>query len=148
MSERTRGVSGGCLCGAVRFEVDFPTTFFVHCHCTLCQRAHGAAYVSWVGVPAAQFRLVAGEGELSHFRSSDHGTRSFCRICGTTLFCRSDRHPRMWDVVAANLDGTPDRTCSGHVYFSDHAPWVDVGDSLPRFGGADGMQPIDEARNG
>ncbi len=136
------GVTGACLCRAVSFTVTFPTLFFAHCHCRMCQRAHGAGYVSWIGVPAERFRIDSGEDALARFASSDHGTRSFCRHCGTSLLCVSSRHPDVVDVAAASLDGPPDRASMGHVWFDSHAPWIDVGDQLPRFGGADGMQPL------
>ena len=53
----TPPVQGACLCGAVRFQVTLPTLFCVHCHCTMCQRNHGAAYVTWFGVPKDQTRI-------------------------------------------------------------------------------------------
>ena len=50
MAEAT-SAGGGCLCGAVRFTVTLPSLFCGHCHCTLCQRSHGAGYVTWFAVP-------------------------------------------------------------------------------------------------
>jgi hypothetical protein len=44
---------GACLCGAVQFELQLPATWVAHCHCTMCRRAHGAAFVTWVSVPTA-----------------------------------------------------------------------------------------------
>ena len=134
-------VSGSCLCGTVRFEVDLPTLFCGHCHCTMCQRAHGAGYVTWFGVPYERFRQVAGEDRLVRYRSSDHGTRSFCGTCGSTLFCESANHPGWIDVVLANLQGDIDRAPEGHFYFDDRARWVMIADQLPRFGGPTGLEP-------
>jgi len=51
----------------------------------------------------AQFVLESGEAELARFRSSDHGTRSFCRRCGSSLFCESTHHPDQIDIVLANM---------------------------------------------
>ena len=48
-------VQGGCYCGDVRFEADLPPKFVAHCHCHNCRRAHGAAFVTWIGFPAEQF---------------------------------------------------------------------------------------------
>ena len=53
-------VTGSCLCGAVSFEFELPTLFAGHCHCTMCQRAHGAGFVTWVGVREDGFRITAG----------------------------------------------------------------------------------------
>lgn len=136
-------VTGACLCGAVRFAAQMPTLFCGHCHCTMCQRNHGAGYVTWFAVPRAQLQVEAGESELKRHASSDHGTRSFCRRCGSSLFCESTRHPEKIDVVLANMEGEIDRPPQVHVYFDDRAPWVEVGDDLPRLGGETGLEPVD-----
>ena len=62
MSERV--AKGQCLCGAVQFEFDLPAKWCANCHCSMCRRAHGAPFVTWVGVEGDRFRLVAGEPEL------------------------------------------------------------------------------------
>jgi hypothetical protein len=125
-------VPGACLCGAVRFEIQLPTLFCGHCHCSICRRAHGAGYVTWIAVSTEQFRLVAGEPHLSHYTSSDHGTRSFCNVCGSALFFRSTHHSEKIDIPLANMLGAIDRAPQFHAFFADHAPWVQVGDDLPR----------------
>jgi hypothetical protein len=138
----TTMVSGACLCGAVRFAVEPPTLFCAHCHCTMCQRAHGAGYVTWFAVPYERFRVLAGEDRLVRYRSSEHGTRSFCGTCGSTLFCESTNHPDWLDIVLANMEGAIDRPPGGHFYFDDRARWVTVADDLPRFGGKSGTEPL------
>ncbi len=135
-------VSGACLCGEVQFSVALPTRFNAHCHCTMCQRGHGAGYVTWIGVAETQLTFEQGAELLAHFPSSEHGTRSFCSRCGSSLFCRSTRHADQVDIVVANLSGELDRQPELHVYFSDRAGWVDVGDGLPRLGGDSGMEPL------
>jgi hypothetical protein len=137
-------VSGACLCRAVGFEVDLPSLFCAHCHCSMCQRNHGAGFVTWFGVPYTQFRIVRGSGQLRRFASSDHGTRSFCGICGSSLFCESTRHPEHLDIVLANMQGPIDRAPEIHVFFSDRARWIEVTDSLPKLGGESGLDPIKE----
>jgi len=135
-------VSGACLCGAVRFELTGPTMFCAHCHCSMCRRAHGAGYVTWVGVLKDGLRIVTGADRLVRYRSSDHGTRDFCGTCGSSLFCESTHHPERVDVVLANLEGEIDRPPQLHVYYDDRAPWVCIGDDLPRLGGATGLEPL------
>lgn len=48
-------IEGGCLCGAVRYVITLPTKWCAHCHCSMCRRAHGAAFVTWAGVPSQSF---------------------------------------------------------------------------------------------
>lgn len=126
-------VPGACLCGAVRFEVELPTRFCVHCHCSMCRRNHGAAFVTWFGVPKRSFRLLADEA-VARYRSSDQGTRSFCSRCGTSLFCVLDRDPDMIDITLASMIGPIDRVPEAHVYFDTHVEWVEFLDKLPKMG--------------
>lgn len=142
--EETGGSARGrCLCGALVVEIGLPTLLCVHCHCTMCQRAHGAGYVTWVGASREHFRILEGGEHVRAYRSSDHGTRSFCGRCGSSLFFESTHRPEMVDVVLANLEDPIDREPELHIYFSDHAQWVRVDDGLPRRGGKSGFEPID-----
>jgi hypothetical protein len=135
-------ILGACLCGAVLFEIRLPALFCAHCHCSVCRRAHGAGYVTWVGALADGFKLLTGENQLARYRSSNHGTRSFCKACGSTLFFNSAHDPERVDVVLANLRDAADLQPQFHVYFDDRATWVEVNDGLPRLGGPTGLEPL------
>ena len=141
MSGAGQRVPGACLCGGVRFTVELPTLFCGHCHCTMCQRAHSAAFVTWFGVPYAQFRITAGEDRLVRRKSSDHGTRSFCGACGSQLLCESTNHPDWIDITLASMEGPIDRGPEAHYYVDDAVRWARLEDGLPRFGGATGLEP-------
>ena len=136
-------VAGSCLCGAIRFHIRPPTLFCGHCHCSLCRRSHGAGVVTWFAVPRGRFELEAGEADLRRYASSEHGTRSFCGRCGSSLFFESSSHPDRIDIVLANMEGPIDRPPQVHVYFDDRAPWVVAEDGLPRLGGTTGLEPIE-----
>ena len=135
-------ISGSCFCGDVRFAIQPPTLGCGHCHCSMCRRSHGAGFVTWFRVAKEQFQLSTGEAELVRFASSDHGTRSFCGRCGSTLFCESTLHPQHIDVVLANMEGAIDRVPEFHMYFDDRTEWSFVEDGLPRLGGPTGIQPL------
>lgn len=134
-------VAGACLCGGVRFTVTLPTLFCAHCHCSMCRRNHGAAYVTWVGVARERLAIDAGADLLARFASSAHGSRRFCSRCGTSLFCENDQHPERVDVPLANLAGPIDRAPQLHAFVDDRAAWAALGDDLPRFGGETGREP-------
>jgi len=138
----TESYTGSCLCGAVRFSLRPPTTFCGHCHCSMCRRNHGAGFVTWFAVPKSQFTLEAGD-DLETYQSSPHGTRSFCRRCGSSLFCEIDHAPDLIDVVLASMHGAIDRAPSCHIFFEDRVEWMPVNDGLPRLGGKTGMEPIE-----
>lgn len=122
--------AGECLCGAVRFEVAPPSRWCLHCHCTLCRKAHGAPFVTWFGVGKTQLRLIRGEASIRWRDSSSHGRRAFCHDCGTQLFFESTKWPDQIDIVRALVEGPIDRAPSAHVYVSYKADWVDLDDGL------------------
>jgi len=135
-------VSGSCFCGRVCFEASMPSVFCAHCHCSMCRRIHGAGFVTWFSIPKTQLRMTAGESDLARFQSSDHGTRSFCGCCGSSLFFESTLDSERIDIPLANMDGPIDRAPQLHTYFDCRAEWVIVEDSLPRLGGETGVEPL------
>jgi hypothetical protein len=109
----------------------------------MCRRSHGAGVVTWFAVPYGQFEILEGAEALVRHRSSDHATRSFCGRCGSSLFFETTQHPEKIDIVLANMHGPIDREPQLHAHFSDRAAWVEVHDTLPRLGGASGLEPLD-----
>ena len=135
-------IEGRCFCGRIRFELMPPVGACVHCHCSMCRRMHGAAYVTWIELPTEQLEIVEGREHVREFDSSAHGRRSFCTSCGSALFCSIDARPGHIDVVMANLEGELDFAPQLHIYWDHRAPWTVVGDELPRLGGETGMEPV------
>ncbi len=133
-------VTGSCFCGAVKFEIELPTLFCGHCHCSMCRRPHGASFVTWTGVPPERFRITAGEQDIARFGSSEKGTRSFCRNCGSQMFCQTE--PEVIDIALAALHGKIDRRPEAHYYYDSRADWTVVNDDLPKLGGKSGMEPL------
>jgi len=124
--------SGSCLCGAVGFSFDFPSKWVAHCHCSMCRRAHGAAFVTWVGVADPQARIDDPQGVLRWHASSPGAERGFCGTCGSTMFFRSARWPGEIHITLAHVAGPVDRQPQAHVFWDTHVDWVTLGDDLPR----------------
>lgn len=127
----TDSASGKCLCGNVRFEFALPTLWCAHCHCSLCRRAHGAGFVTWVGVDAEHFRVTTGADGLVRYASSHGAYRSFCGNCGSTLLFESERWPGEVHVALANIDSAIDRAPAKHAHAEDHALWIPLFDLDP-----------------
>jgi hypothetical protein len=121
---------GACLCEQLRFEIEPPTKWCAHCHCTMCRRAHGAALVTWIGVELERFRLLQQE-TLKWFESSPGAQRGFCDRCGSTLLFQSSRWPGEMHVVRAAISGQIDREPSAHVFGATRVPWFPFHDALP-----------------
>lgn len=122
---------GHCLCGKVGFTATFPSKWVAHCHCTLCQRAHGAAFVTWVGMDADRVTLHDADAALHWYRSAGGGERGFCRACGSTLFFRAARWPGELHIARALFVDPVDREPQLHAYFDTCATWVHIADGLP-----------------
>ena len=101
--------SGACLCKSVEFRAELPSKWVAHCHCTMCQRAHGAAFVTWVGMEEPRVRIEDRDGLLRWYKSSPEAERGFCSRCGSTLFFRSTRWPGELHIVLANFVDEVDR---------------------------------------
>lgn len=124
-------VSGGCFCGAVRYEARGAPTNSMVCHCRTCRRIAGAPAVAWVTFDAAGFRFV--KGRPSAFHSSKAVTRRFCRKCGTPLTYESKKDPATLDVTTATLDRPDAFAPTHHSWLSHDIAWVRFGDGLPTF---------------
>jgi hypothetical protein len=117
MTDRT----GGCLCGAVRFTVTGGRDDFGICHCKMCQRWTGGMFPGIV-YRSEQVSVTGGEN-VTEYRSSQKATRSFCRVCGSTLWFRnvSDGRPAYHEIAVGVLDDT-DGLVLTHEIFVDVKP--------------------------
>ena len=126
--------SGSCLCGAVHFTTPALALWCAHCHCTRCQRAHGAAFVTWVGTRAADTDITDPSRSLRWFEADEPGAdgeRGFCGFCGSPMFFRSGRWPGELHIARALFSTPVEPAPQLHAYYDTHAPWVVLGDRLP-----------------
>lgn len=122
MTDASRG--GSCLCGAVRYRIALPPRWVAHCHCSMCRRAQGAAFVTWVGVDEAAFALESGADSIVRYPSSPPAVRSFCGRCGTPLFFQSTRWPGEVHATLATLESAEGLEPQGHAYWEDRVAWA------------------------
>lgn len=135
--------TGSCFCGAIQFRVELPSLFCAHCHCSMCRRSHGAAFVTWFAVPQDRFFLEpAPSAELVEFASSQHGKRFFCGRCGSSLFCEVGDPAKDMDIVLANMHGPIDREPGAHIFFDDRVAWTSADPELPKLGGSTGLEAV------
>jgi hypothetical protein len=120
-------VTGGCLCGAVRYRATLPALWVAHCHCSICRRAHGAGFVTWAGFPREAVAVEQGAAELRRYHSSVAATRSFCGRCGSQVFFQSEHWPSETHVTLASMDSAAGLVPQAHAYWSSRAPWADWG---------------------
>ena len=120
--------TGGCLCGAVRYESDEPPRDVHYCHCRMCQRTNGAPVV--VGVPFgdATFRFTRGAPKL--FNSSDFAARGFCADCGSRLTYQA-RDDSGISVEIGSLDYPDQAPPVYHTGVESWISWLAIEDDLP-----------------
>ena len=82
-------ITGSCLCGTLKYEIEGPFTMMMSCHCSMCRKHHGAPFATFAGAPLASFRWISGENEMKSFASSSNGKRSFCGTCGSHLYAHA-----------------------------------------------------------
>jgi len=133
---------GQCLCGAVRFVARAPSLFCGHCHCRFCRRAHGAAFVTWVGFPSDSVRIEAGTDALRWYQSSKESRRGSCRHCGNMILFESTCTPGETHVARANIPGAIDRGPEFHSFFDQKVDWVSLSDDLPKLTSDDPLLAI------
>ena len=128
------GFSGGCLCGAVRYQSNMASDRGGHCHCTDCRKSSGTGHSSHLMLPAAAFSVT---GKLTGYvKSADSGnlvTRYFCPACGAPVYSTNAAIADLVFVRASSLDD-PEVFTAGMIVYASRAPSWDVMDAaLPAF---------------
>ena len=124
-------INGSCLCRAIRFEAG-QVAFFGHCHCSMCRKAHGAAFATFAGVAADDFRFIKGEDVVKLYESSPGSHRAFCSVCGSNAPARSSDN-KMVFIPAGLFDDDPGARPTLHMFVDSKAPWWNISDDLPKF---------------
>lgn len=128
-------ITGGCVCGAVRYEITAEPLLMLKCHCRDCQRVTGGPYVPAVVVPYRAFRVR--QGEIRRFATeSENGGRNlrgFCPACGSRLTGAEDAERGVIGVVASSLDDPGIFRPKFDMYVEDAQPWDPMDSSTPKF---------------
>jgi hypothetical protein len=123
-------VTGRCLCGAIRYEVEGEPLQVANCHCSMCRRHSGAAYLTYVAYLRNQVRFV---GTPAEYRSSPNAVRTHCGQCGSPLSFVFDPQPHMIWITVGSLDDPGSVGPTEHWYTDDKVSWVSLHDDLPKF---------------
>ena len=128
-----RSVTGGCLCGAVRFAAEAFLEHAYYCHCTICQKNAGSPFI--IGVPIKTGTLRITKGVPAWYRSSAFGKRGFCAACGSPLLWSRVTSEKDWgaNVAVGALDNPADVRPRYHTYTDTKLPWLEIPDGLASF---------------
>jgi hypothetical protein len=124
--------SGGCACGAVRYEVSAEPIVMFNCHCRDCQLMTGGAYTPVFYVPAKAFKITKGSPRYYNTSSDAMGDnqRGFCPECGSRLFGKTDFGQ---GITASSLDDPSLYKPQHEIWTSDAQPWDHMDPKLSKF---------------
>ncbi len=126
-------LKGSCLCGEIRYRINGPLHGVLNCHCSMCRKAHGAAFRTRAAVKTADFEWLAGKELLTRYESSPGEHRSFCSKCGSNLVTFFDNNQDWLGFPLGTLDDDPCVKPEFHVFVGSKAPWYDITDDLPQW---------------
>ena len=133
-------MSGGCLCGAVELEIDFPAFWAWHDHSAPSRRAHGAAYATYIGCWRKHFRVAKGRRFIARFEDANtESTRSFCSRCGTPLLYELKRSLHMVNIPRALFTARTGREPRYHIAIEELQDWAYTGKPLVPLKGYPGV---------
>jgi len=133
MTETLEKTAGGCLCGAIRYEVAGRPVSTIYCHCTSCRKHTGAPVVALVGYKCDQVNFTKGQRKL--YESSPGVKRAFCSQCGTPLTWEGDggEFGPLVEVLISTLENPNDFTPESHLHHGERISWFETTDNLPRY---------------
>ena len=127
---------GGCLCGAVRYELTLQPRHVYHCHCSICRKCQGALFPTYATVAREGFRIVRGADALSSYNSSPELRRDFCSRCGAHVYGEVEGDPDTVTFSVGTLDGGADpggrAGTERHIFWESRCGWYEPDDGLPR----------------
>ena len=126
-------ITGSCLCGGVRFEVDLPFIRAGHCHCSRCRKHSGTSVCTQGRVWRNQFRLLHGAELIRNFKTAGHASKAFCSVCGSSLFGGDWPDGAQVSIRLGAIDGDPGIRPQFHTFVDSKAPWDEITDDLPQY---------------
>lgn len=124
---------GSCLCGSVQYEVTSEIGAVSHCHCSMCRKAHGAAFGTYARVRLQAHAFTQGAALVREYRSSTTATRLFCSVCGSPLAWHSEGEFSAWlSFPLGTLDTAYLPPHQRHIHVASKAPWHIICDGWPQ----------------
>lgn len=114
--------TGGCLCGAVRFEIAGPPKWTGYCHCASCRKHTGAPVSAFAGFERGQVRMTGQP--LATYASSEGVKRGFCGVCGATVSYEGERWHSEFHVHVGAFDNPEDFPPKGQGFPEERLSWL------------------------
>ena len=116
---------GSCLCGEVTYQLKSEPKKVSHCHCTMCQKQHGAAFATYASLLKTDLEYLSGQEQLVSYNSSNSIIRKFCGQCGSSLeWCASKDFPDWTSIAIGTLDTPYTDDCIVDIYTDTKVSWL------------------------
>ena len=127
-------LTGGCGCGAVRYELSAPLIAAAYCHCTICQHRTGTGFQASALAAYDSLTVIAGADLIGRWTPTDGPHKQFCTQCGSAIFGVSQEDPKITYVRLGSIEGDPGVKPIARQFVAYAASWEDIpDDGLPRF---------------
>lgn len=124
-------IKGGCLCGAVRFDISTLPTDAGYCHCRNCQISSGGPAIVWAEVAVKDITFTKAQAKA--YKSSETGRRNFCGECGSQLFFQDTSEPDYLYIHTGCLDEPSRVPPKMHIWTKSQVSWLNIHDDLPTY---------------
>lgn len=125
-------IIGGCLCNGVRYEYDGTISEISMCHCSMCRKAQGSAYVAISPVDTARLTITKGQDLLKEYRAVPGKARVFCSNCGSPIYSARDDLPGVRRLRLGTVETPFACSNSYHIHVASKAAWETIADGLPQ----------------
>ena len=125
-------ITGGCFCGAIRYEVRGGLHKARSCHCSRCRKAFSAASSAYAELlPGSSFHWLSGTEQLRDHETAAGWGIGFCSRCGSTLCGLHEGS--VHGITLGCVDGDPGVEIEMHIFVGSKAPWDHIGGSAPQY---------------
>lgn len=134
----TTPLTGGCLCGAIRYKIDAQVTELRACHCKNCQKHSGTGGTVNAVVPTGQFRITQGTTTKYQDSATQSGrtlSRHFCGKCGSSIYSQRNPDPGFVVVRAGSLDDSSGMKITSDIWTATAPPWMHIDPASERHPG-------------
>ena len=121
-------LSGGCLCGSIRYTILQQPILAYTCNCRFCQKDTGTAYRSALAILNENVELIGKDFSIYTYKSVEHGRelyKNFCPDCGTTISLKTERFPERQVIMIGTLDDPSQIELSTHMFAEEALDWVE-----------------------
>lgn len=124
----TNSITGGCLCGKIRYSVSQPLLNIIACHCTNCQKASGTGASFNAAVPTSAVTFTSGQPKLYEdiAQSGNILKRYFCSECGSPIYSQREKVPEMMVLKVGTLDDSKDMKLIMNIWTNSAQPWMHI----------------------